>query len=215
MTDKLELKSSHEVVYTVNVEDVESIFYCKPTDPDILTVLMKDGKRLYCDEVCPIDSLQEEPKFKVGDVIQKKDDNSIRYSIINRTDDTYRALRGLSETIVIWFSEQDQWELVEESIEKETPESWNEMLKEDTTHRTKADVDAAMADVEEKAKAFTEAHKGETADEILAGMRGEEPIIGILSRYLDHASKEEAIEVKSAIDRWFSECFPLAIKQNW
>lgn len=58
MTDKLELKSSHEVIDTVNVTDVESIFYCKPTDPDILTVLMKDGKRLYCDEVCP---LQEEP----------------------------------------------------------------------------------------------------------------------------------------------------------
>jgi hypothetical protein len=61
MTDKLKLKSSHEVVYTVYVADVESIFYCKPDDPDILTVLMKDGKRLYCDEVCPIDSLQEEP----------------------------------------------------------------------------------------------------------------------------------------------------------
>ena len=59
MIDKLELKSSHEVVYTVNVADVESIFYCKPTDPDILTVLMKDGKRLYCDEVCPVDSVQE------------------------------------------------------------------------------------------------------------------------------------------------------------
>ena len=58
MTDKLELKSSHEVVYTIYVADVESIFYCKPTDPDILTVLMKDGKRLYCDEVCPV---QEEP----------------------------------------------------------------------------------------------------------------------------------------------------------
>ena len=64
MTDKLELKSSHEVVYTVDVADVDSIFYCKPTDPDILTVLMKDGKRLYCDEVCPIDSLQEEPVSK-------------------------------------------------------------------------------------------------------------------------------------------------------
>ena len=65
MTDKLVLKSSHEVIYTVDVADVESIFYCKPTDPDILTVLMKDGKRLYCDEVCPIDSLQEEPAPKI------------------------------------------------------------------------------------------------------------------------------------------------------
>ena len=55
---KLELKSSHEIIETVNVADVESIFYCKPTDPDILTVLMTNGKRLYCDEVCPV---QEEP----------------------------------------------------------------------------------------------------------------------------------------------------------
>ena len=65
MTNKLELKSSHEVIYTVDVADVESIFYCKPTDPDILTVLMKDGKRLYCDEVCP---LQEEPVSEGKDI---------------------------------------------------------------------------------------------------------------------------------------------------
>ena len=74
MTDKLELKSSHEVVYTVNVADVESIFYCKPTDPDILTVLMKDGKRLYCDEVCPVDSLQEDLVNERRDIF----DNSLK-----------------------------------------------------------------------------------------------------------------------------------------
>ena len=45
-------------------------------------------------------------------------------------------------------------------------------------------------------------------------MRGEEPIIGILSRYLDHASKEEAMEVKSAIDRWFSEYFPEPVNED-
>ena len=62
MTEKLELKSCHEVIDTVDVANIESIFYGgKPTDPDILTVVMKGGKRLYCDEVCPIDSLQEEP----------------------------------------------------------------------------------------------------------------------------------------------------------
>lgn len=37
------------------------------------------------------------------------------------------------------------------------------------------EVDAAMAEVEEKAKAFTAAHQGETADDILAAMRGQEP----------------------------------------
>ena len=61
MTDKLELKSSHEVIDTVSVADVDSIFQGKPTDPDILTVVMKGGRRLYCDEVCPVDSLQDEP----------------------------------------------------------------------------------------------------------------------------------------------------------
>lgn len=61
MTDKLELKSCHEVIDTVSVADVDSIFQGEPTDPDILTVFMKGGRRLYCDEVCPVDSMQEEP----------------------------------------------------------------------------------------------------------------------------------------------------------
>lgn len=43
--------------------------------------------------------------------------------------------------------------------------------------KIRADVDAAMQDVEEKSKAFTEAHKGESAEEILAGMKGIDPSI--------------------------------------
>jgi hypothetical protein len=77
-------------------------------------------------------SLQEDPVFKVGDTIQKKDNNGIRYSIINKTSDGYRALRGLSDTIVIWFSEQDQWELVEEPVSEELEEEikrWEESFK--------------------------------------------------------------------------------------
>ena len=87
-------------------------------------------------------------------------------------------------------------------------------MQEEPVRRTSADIESAMQEVEEKSKAFTEAHKGESSDEILAGMRGEEPIIGILSRYLDHASKEEAMEVKSAIDKWFSECFPEPVSED-
>lgn len=166
-----------------------------------------------------IEYLQEDAKFKIGQFIRQGD---VVAKIVEVSEDGYHC-----DNAFVPFTAQDQWELVEESIdynklntmlddslEKETPESWNEMLKEDTTHRTKTDVDAAMVDVEEKAKTFTEAHKGETADEILAGMRGEEPIIGILSRYLDHAFKEEAMEVKSAIDRWFSECFPEPVSEG-
>ena len=33
-----------------------------------------------------------------------------------------------------------------------------------------------FSEVEEKAKAFTEAHKGETSEEILSQMRGEKPL---------------------------------------
>ncbi len=40
----------------------------------------------------------------------------------------------------------------------------------------KQSVEEVMAEVEEKSKAFTEAHKGETAEQILAEMRGEEPV---------------------------------------
>jgi hypothetical protein len=127
-----------------------------------------------------IDSLQKEPIFKVGDTIQKKDDNSIRYFIINKTSDGYRALRGLSDTIVIWFSEQDQWELVEE------PAS-----------RTPADIEAAMQEVEEKSKAFTDAHQGESTDTILAQMRGEE----LVSEDLEEASKEW---LKPQLDKSYS-----------
>lgn len=94
---KLELKSSHEVIYTVDVADVESIFYCKPTDPDILTVLMKDGKRLYCDEVCP---LQEEPVSE-----------DLEEAAKNHAVERYRATRDmvLAEKCKWSFKEGAMW----------------------------------------------------------------------------------------------------------
>lgn len=76
MTDKLELKSIHEVIYTVSIANVDSIFQGKPTDPDILTVVMKDGEKLYCDEVCPIDSMQEE---SVSENLEEAIDQSFIY----------------------------------------------------------------------------------------------------------------------------------------
>lgn len=80
-------------------------------------------------------------------------------------------------------------------------------LVEEPVHRTKADVDAAMQEVEEKSKAFTDANKGESAEEILAQMKGEEPILEVLAKYLDHVSHEEAMKTKGAIDRWFAEYY--------
>lgn len=94
---KLELKSSHEVVYTVDVADVESIFYCKPTDPDILTVLMKDGKRLYCDEVCPV---QEEPVSIWHDANQPPEINT---PILVRTyDNIVESTKRYDDNLIPW-----------------------------------------------------------------------------------------------------------------
>ena len=51
-------------------------------------------------------------------------------------------------------------------------------------------VTKAMAEVEEKARAFTEAHRGESAEDILAQMRGEEPASEDLEKaYTEYASE--------------------------
>lgn len=50
---------------------------------------------------------------------------------------------------------------------------------------SKQSADEAMAEIEEKAKAFTKAHKGESADEILSEMRGEEPVSDDLEKVVE------------------------------
>lgn len=60
-------------------------------------------------------------------------------------------------------------------------------------------VDKAMAEVEEKAKAFTEAHKGESSEKLLAEMRGEEHVSEDLEKaaeetYKQHLKESEDIE---------------------
>lgn len=52
----------------------------------------------------------------------------------------------------------------------------NKTQKGEPVSRTPADIEAAMQEVKEKSRAFTEAHQGECADTILAQMRGEEPV---------------------------------------
>ena len=59
----------------------------------------------------------------------------------------------------------------DDTIDKETEER---MIAWFEKQQKASKVEAAMRDLEQKAKAFTEAHKGETSDEILAQMRGEQ-----------------------------------------
>lgn len=110
MTNKLKLKSCHEVIETVNVADVDSIFQGKPTDTDILTVVMKDGTRLYCDEVCLVDSLQEEP---VSDNLEKEMDNYLPTVFSKDMDGGeprfttwFKALRKTAIYFAKWQKEQ-------------------------------------------------------------------------------------------------------------
>jgi len=65
--------------------------------------------------------------------------------------------------------------------------------KEEPAKRTPADIEAAMQEVEEKSRVFTEAHKGEDADTILAQMRGEEPV----SEELEEAAIQFATDTET------------------
>ena len=58
-----------------------------------------------------------------------------------------------------------------------------------TLHRTPADIEAAMQEVEAKSEAYTNAHRGERDDDVLSQMRGEH-----VSEDLEEAAKEYAIE---------------------
>ena len=49
-------------------------------------------------------------------------------------------------------------------------------MQEEPANRIPVDIKAAMQELEEKSNAFTEAHQGESFYEILAWMRGEEPV---------------------------------------
>lgn len=79
---------------------------------------------------------EPKPKFKVGDCIRPIDSClGSQRTICEVCDGWYVTNQGTLD-----FEYEDNWELVEDSV-----------------HRTKAEVDAAMQDVEEKSKAFTDA----------------------------------------------------------
>ena len=62
-------------------------------------------------------------------------------------------------------------------------------LQEEPVNRTPADIEAAMQEVEEKSRVFTEAHKGEDTDTILAQMRGEEPVSEDLEKIVEEIAE--------------------------
>ena len=106
--------------------------------------------------VTVLESMQEGPEIKLGDRIRIKGSTTKGDIVTN----IYQA--GDGNTYFEFMNSDDapaddRWELVEETASKQS-------------------VEESIAEVEEKAKAFTEAHKGESADAILTEMRGEEPV---------------------------------------
>ena len=138
-----------------------------------------------------IDSMQKECKFKVGDRIRLQGTTAIGDVITNiytaEDDKVYFEFENSDDALA-----DLDWELVEWSKkcmyanDNYTYED-RKVLCEDCDHRCaygvqnigdydhKAVIEDMMADVEEKSKAFTEAHKGESSDKILSEMIGEEP----------------------------------------
>ena len=72
---------------------------------------------------------------------------------------------------------------------------------EKSTHRTPADIESAMQEVEAKSEAYTNAHRGERDDDVLSQMRGE-PV----SEEIWEASKQYALrQVLASTDTEMSE----------
>ena len=91
------------------------------------------------------------------------------------------ADRGMVEEIIINLKRVEQ----DYHIDLTKEIKWLRSKVKKAVSRTPADIEAAMQEVEEKSRAFTEAHQGENSDKILAQMRGEEPV----SEELEEAAK--------------------------
>lgn len=48
---KVDLLSQHQVIETIDANKIDCVFCGKPTDDDLITVVLIGGKRLYCDEL--------------------------------------------------------------------------------------------------------------------------------------------------------------------
>lgn len=91
---------------------------------------------------------------------------------------------------------------------------------EEPVSRTPADIEAAMQEVEEKSRVFTEAHHGEDADTILAQMRGEEHVSDDLNtemdNYLASVFNEDMDGGEPRFTTWFRALRKTAIHfANW
>lgn len=48
---KVRLLSCHIEIETLDVTELDEVYCGKPTDPDLITVNLKNGKKLFCDQL--------------------------------------------------------------------------------------------------------------------------------------------------------------------
>lgn len=127
-----------------------------------------------------LDSLQEEPEC----IWHNMDEVPIKGEVIVvQTKDTFYGLSVQKGGTTYKNKNKDRyikWAYASDLLNLSNVERIGKEWKEEPVSRTPADIEAAMQEVEEKSKAFTEAYQGESFDEILAWMRGEEPVSKVL-----------------------------------
>lgn len=161
------------------------------------------------------DKEKVEPKFNVGDKIRRKDDHSMTIDIKEIKDGCY--VEGCE--FYVRFSEQDDWELVEEPVSpvwhdpKEIP-PYDSIV----VFRYIDGVSSCRFCGQTMKDVLGWAYFKDLANlpnvERIGKDWKEEPILDLLAKYLDRVSHEEAMKTKGAIDRWFADYYPEPVSEN-
>jgi len=179
MTDKVQeirkeierLRSLHQIKY-------------QHLDTNDNMCLVECGMRNLCNDLLLfIDSLQEEPVSSVWHDASEPPIIDKTFLLVAPNGNSSLCLWGGKELHSVTIGgghsvlcKGDIYSYIDDLLNLDNFCNFRKNLQEEPVRRTLADIESAMQEVEEKSKAFTEAHQGEDADTILAQMRGEEPV---------------------------------------
>ena len=138
---------------------------------------------ILCNLDAYIDSLQEEPASSVWHDASEPPIIDKTFLLVAPNGNSSLCLWGGKELHSVTIGgghsvlrKGDIYSYIDDLLNLDNFCNFRKNLQEEPVRRTLADIESAMQEVEEKSKAFTEAHQGEDADTILAQMRGEEPV---------------------------------------
>lgn len=161
------------------------------------------------------DKEKVEPKFNVGDKIRRKDDHSMTIDIKEIKDGCY--VEGCE--FYVRFSEQDDWELVEEPVSpvwhdpKEIPPYDSIVVFRYIDGVSSCRFCGQTMKYVLGWAYFKDLTNLPNVERTVKNWK-EESILDLLAKYLDHVSHEEAMKTKGAIDRWFDDYYPEPVSEN-